>query len=93
MENLYTCLSCQVAFKNPQDQRTHMRSDWHRYNLKRKVAELGPVSAIAFAQKLQALQAAPQESPLDLDCTLCRCVLSINMPENHTILKMHTIII
>ena len=48
---LYTCLACQVAFESAEGQRTHYRSDWHRYNLKRKVAELPPVSNSQFQRK------------------------------------------
>jgi hypothetical protein len=33
-DQLYTCLSCNVAFLSPDEQRDHMRSDWHRYNMK-----------------------------------------------------------
>lgn len=33
-DNLYTCLSCAVAFLSPDEQREHMKSDWHRYNMK-----------------------------------------------------------
>ena len=35
---------------------THIRSDWHRYNLKRKVAGLGPMSADAFRERVIAQQ-------------------------------------
>jgi pre-60S factor REI1 len=48
----FTCLSCAIAFPNPDDQRTHYRSDHHRYNIKRRVAGLAPVPAAVFAQKL-----------------------------------------
>jgi hypothetical protein len=33
-DQLFTCLSCSVAFLSPDEQREHMRSDWHRYNMK-----------------------------------------------------------
>ncbi|KAI8929132.1 C2H2 type zinc-finger-domain-containing protein [Entophlyctis helioformis] len=52
----FTCLSCQVAFVSPEGQRDHMRTDWHRYNLKRKAADLPPIAAVTFAQKLQEQQ-------------------------------------
>ncbi|KAJ1678435.1 pre-60S factor rei1, partial [Spiromyces aspiralis] len=39
---LYTCLTCQIAFHTAIEQRNHYRTDWHRYNLKRKVAGLPP---------------------------------------------------
>ena len=50
---LYTCLSCLVGFHSPLDQRTHYRSDLHRYNMKRQVAGLPPVRQDVFEQKVQ----------------------------------------
>uniref|UniRef100_A0A915ARB5 U1-type domain-containing protein n=1 Tax=Parascaris univalens TaxID=6257 RepID=A0A915ARB5_PARUN len=32
-----TCICCRVVFANSDIQRDHYRTDWHRYNLKRKV--------------------------------------------------------
>ncbi len=49
---LFTCLACQVAFKTAEVQRTHYGTDWHRYNLKRKVADLPPVTSEVFTQKV-----------------------------------------
>lgn len=49
----FTCNSCVTQFKTSDLQRYHMKTDWHRYNLKRRVAELAPVSAGEFAEKLQ----------------------------------------
>ncbi|CAG8458384.1 12792_t:CDS:2 [Ambispora leptoticha] len=54
--HLFTCLACQVAFPVADLQREHYGTDWHRYNLKRKVAELPPVTAEVFAQKVLAQQ-------------------------------------
>lgn len=48
----YTCITCRVAFKDPEIQRQHYKTDWHRYNLKRKVAELPPVTAENFQTKV-----------------------------------------
>ena len=49
-----TCITCRVAFQDLDLQRSHYKSDWHRYNLKRKVAELVPVSAVHFQEKVVA---------------------------------------
>ncbi|KAG2150806.1 C2H2 type zinc-finger-domain-containing protein [Suillus clintonianus] len=49
---LFTCLSCSIAFLSAEEQRTHYRSDHHRYNMKRRVASLPPVSATVFNQKV-----------------------------------------
>ena len=46
-----------MSLANADDQRSHYRTDWHRYNLKRKVAELPPVSAETFQLKVLAQRA------------------------------------
>ena len=33
----FTCLACRVGWASLEQQRAHYRTDWHRYNLKRKV--------------------------------------------------------
>ena len=50
----YTCLKCHVAFPNFDIQRDHFGSDWHRYNLKRSVADLPPVTVEAFRDRVVA---------------------------------------
>lgn len=47
-----TCLNCRVRFKDANLQRDHYKTDWHRYNLKRKVAELPPVTAEEFQKRV-----------------------------------------
>ncbi|KAK9469101.1 C2H2 type zinc-finger-domain-containing protein [Lipomyces arxii] len=49
---LFTCNSCGVGFATPDLQRRHMKTDWHRYNLKRRVATLPPISAEIFAERV-----------------------------------------
>ncbi|WPH02655.1 cytoplasmic 60s subunit biogenesis factor rei1 like protein [Acrodontium crateriforme] len=53
----FTCNTCQVAFRSSDLQRTHMQSDWHRYNLKRRVASLPPLTSEVFAEKVLANKA------------------------------------
>nr|CAG4643210.1 EOG090X06E3 [Ilyocryptus agilis] len=48
----FTCISCHVAFKEAGLQREHYKTDWHRYNLKRKVVDLPPVTAEVFQQRV-----------------------------------------
>lgn len=72
---LYTCLACQVAFESAEGQRIHYRSDWHRYNLKRKVADLPPVSLEQFQQKQKGsitYMWAMYEVCLFLSCYSCQ---------------------
>ena len=54
----HTCITCAVVFASGDLQRAHYKTDWHRYNLKRKVAELAPVRAEDFKQKVLSQRAA-----------------------------------
>ena len=56
----YTCNTCGLAFGAADYQREHMKTDWHRYNLKRRVADLPPIPADVFAQKM--LQVKEQQA-------------------------------
>ncbi len=50
----FTCLSCRVGFSSNDAQRQHYKTDWHRYNLKRKIAGMIPVSADNFRERVAA---------------------------------------
>ncbi|KAG6868417.1 hypothetical protein C0993_003361 [Termitomyces sp. T159_Od127] len=52
-----TCNICQgAAFVALEDQRAHFRSDWHRYNVKTRLAGGKPVTESAFTQLVDALE-------------------------------------
>jgi pre-60S factor REI1 len=53
MPDLFTCVTCNVAFDDSDLQREHYKTDWHRYNLKRKVAELPAITAHDFNDRLK----------------------------------------
>ena len=73
---MFTCISCRVAFEDASEQRTHFSTDWHRYNMKRRVASLPPVAATAFNEKVieRREQNAVRIDPRDLTCEACRYV-------------------
>ena len=59
----YTCITCRVLFAAKDEdseaeaaelQKAHYKTDWHRYNLKRKVADLPPVTAENFQERVSA---------------------------------------
>lgn len=52
----FTCNTCGVKFINAELQRQHMKTEWHRYNLKRRVAGLPSISAGVFAEKILSLK-------------------------------------
>lgn len=57
----------------------HYRSDHHRYNMKRRVASLPPVSASAFDQKVldRRAETAVMASAEDLTCRICKLVIPL----------------
>lgn len=88
----HTCLNCNVKFQTPDIQRDHYKTDWHRYNLKRRVADLPPVTAEEFQKRLLQQRTADQKAqePVSLHCAACRKqFISDKSYENHLNSKKH----
>lgn len=86
MDSVFTCLSCQIAFSSSEFQRNHYKSEWHRYNLKRKVAGMSPLSFDAFQQRSfeNAPQVAKKKPSVNLFCPPCnRKFTNENMYQDH----------
>ncbi|AJV59001.1 zinc finger protein reh1 [Saccharomyces cerevisiae] len=61
----FTCNCCVIQFKTSDLQRYHMKTEWHRYNLKRRIANLPPIGAEQFAEKLQISEKEQAENQVD----------------------------
>ncbi|XP_030382356.1 zinc finger protein 622 [Scaptodrosophila lebanonensis] len=90
----FTCINCDVRFANPEIQREHYKTDWHRYNLKRRVAELPPVAAEEFQQRVlsarSATETAIKEKNMSIYCNACRKQFgSQKAYDNHLNSKKH----
>ncbi|KAK4154768.1 C2H2 type zinc-finger-domain-containing protein [Chaetomidium leptoderma] len=90
----YTCNTCQVAFRNSDLQRAHMRNDWHRYNLQRRVASLPPISSEVFTEKvIQAraeTSARADKAGFERACDTCqKTYYSENSFRNHVSSAKH----
>ncbi|KAG0231156.1 hypothetical protein BGW41_002302 [Actinomortierella wolfii] len=86
-----TCIACGIRLPSIESQHQHHKSDWHTYNLKRKLVGLPPVSAEVFAQLVTASreQANPEEEPQP-ECVPCgKKYLSHQSYENHLSSKKH----
>ncbi|XP_017289061.1 zinc finger protein 622 [Kryptolebias marmoratus] len=84
----YTCISCRVAFADGEVQRAHYKTDWHRYNLKRKVADMPPVTAENFQERVLAQREVAQQQLTDASaiesCSACnKKFSSANAHQNH----------
>ncbi|KAI3987860.1 hypothetical protein MKX01_020974 [Papaver californicum] len=69
-----TCNSCNSEFTDESQQKLHYRSEWHRYNLKRKVAGVPGVTETLFLARQSALaqeQKKHDDTPMLYSCALC----------------------
>ncbi|XP_055614150.1 cytoplasmic 60S subunit biogenesis factor ZNF622 [Uranotaenia lowii] len=88
----YTCLNCSVRFQNAEMQREHYKTDWHRYNLKRKIAELPPVNIEEFEKRIKQQKTADAVAQEDqsLYCKACKKLFkSKNAHDNHLNSRKH----
>lgn len=67
-------MNCNVKFQNADIQREHYKTDWHRYNLKRRVGDLPPVTAEEFQKRVlqQRVSDEQAQQEISLYCTVCR---------------------
>ncbi|KAA8626282.1 c2h2 finger domain protein [Pyrenophora tritici-repentis] len=90
----FTCNTCQVAFRSSELQRAHMQTDWHRYNLKRRVASLPPLSSEIFTEKVLANKATAAataaKASFEKVCSPCqKTYFSENAYNNHLNSQKH----
>jgi pre-60S factor REI1 len=57
-----TCISCRLIFQTHEEQKEHYKTEFHRFNLKRKIASLPPVTFEAFKQKMEGNSETSQHS-------------------------------
>lgn len=92
MTTSFTCITCRVAFRDLEIQRQHYKSDWHRYNLKRKVADLPPVTVEDFQKRVIA-QCNKYDASREEEskyCSICGKTFSTqNQYDNHLSSKKH----
>ncbi|KAJ0770373.1 putative transcription factor C2H2 family [Helianthus annuus] len=69
-----TCNACNKEFEDENDQKLHYKSEWHRYNLKRKIAGVPGVTEALFLARQSTI--AEEKSklngpPMLYTCRLC----------------------
>lgn len=89
-----TCIACRLVFANGDIQRQHYQDEWHRYNLKRKAADLPPVTAEQFQQKVLAFRSkAVDDGNVVSQASFCphcnKQFRSANAYHNHLNSKKH----
>ncbi|KAL6707984.1 hypothetical protein ACN47E_003658 [Coniothyrium glycines] len=65
----WSCNTCQISFDDGLAQRAHMKSPWHVYNLKRKIASLPPISLAIFQDQIEEepKRRSPEKHSRDYD--------------------------
>ncbi|KAL7056997.1 hypothetical protein AAHC03_018955 [Spirometra sp. Aus1] len=85
------CPTCQASLPTA-DRRTHLKTDWHVYNLKRVVADLPPICEAEFSKK-QAIFLSSVSAPISGKKFHCKCCKkSFNSQKsysNHIASKQH----
>ncbi|PIM99869.1 C2H2-type Zn-finger protein [Handroanthus impetiginosus] len=69
-----TCNACNKELVDEVEQKLHYKSEWHRYNLKRKVAGVPGVTEALFLARQSALAEEKKkldEAPMVYSCGLC----------------------
>lgn len=91
----FTCATCYALFEAADQHRAHYQSDWHQYNLRRKVDGLPPVVESVFLQRLGQYQKTLEEGRAPVTsgqvvCTICaKNFASENSYLNHIKSKKH----
>ncbi|XP_076925097.1 cytoplasmic 60S subunit biogenesis factor REI1 homolog 1-like [Bidens hawaiensis] len=87
-----TCNACNKEFEDENDQKLHYKSEWHRYNLKRKIAGVPGVTEALFLARQTTLAEEKNGPPMLYTCRLCgKGYRSAKAHAQHLKSKTHTI--
>ncbi|KAJ0914920.1 putative transcription factor C2H2 family [Helianthus annuus] len=88
------CNACNKEFTDVNSQKTHYKSEWHRYNIKRKIAGVPGVTEALFLARQSALakeNSKLHETPMLYTCGLCgKGYRSSNAHAQHLKSRAHT---
>lgn len=86
-----SCTACHLRFTTHEDHRAHYKTDLHRFNLKRKVAQLPPIDPDTYAAHLEEQKSKEESSgKVATHCITCnRTYSSQNAYEAHLQSKRH----
>ena len=87
-----TCLTCGVKFTSHNDQRDHFKTEWHRYNLKRKVVNMPSISQAAFAKlEMKHSNQDDEQIPQLYYCCPCGKKVKASQWDDHEKSKKHQV--
>ncbi|CAN0432603.1 unnamed protein product, partial [Ascophyllum nodosum] len=91
MADIFTCTACAKTFADSESHEIHYKLDWHRYNLRRRVAGLSPLNESDFERRLAAalVHNAPKPN-FHGRCSECRKIFrSESLYNQHLDSKKH----
>ncbi|KAG0623718.1 hypothetical protein M758_3G196000 [Ceratodon purpureus] len=87
------CNACNEVFADEEAQKQHYKTEWHRYNLRRKVAGVPGVTEALFNLRIEALEAEKKKKEgerLLYKCALCNKEYTTEKAHaNHLQSKLH----
>lgn len=88
------CNACNAEFSDEASQKAHYRSDWHQYNLRRKVAGVPGITEALFKLRVEAMEEEKKKleggESLVYKCSLCKKEYrSSKAHEQHLTSKQH----
>lgn len=87
------CNACNEMFADEETQKKHYKTEWHRYNLRRKVAGVPGVTEALFNLRIEALEAEKSKKEgarLLYKCALCNKEYTTSKAHaNHLQSKLH----
>lgn len=91
IKSSYTCLTCGVIFEDSAKQRQHYSTEWHRYNLHRKVDNLSSITLEEFQKKKEVLQnTEASQTKQNWHCKICQKKFhSEKQHKNHLVSNKH----
>ncbi|XP_011142620.1 zinc finger protein 622 [Harpegnathos saltator] len=85
----FICRSCNIQLWDLELLKQHYKSEWHKYNLKRKIVNQLPTTLVEF-ETLNNMKSKLEQSKENRYCTICcKKFNTKNQYENHLISKKH----
>ena len=84
------CNTCRMIFANAEEHKIHFKSPLHVFNLKRKVANLAPVTKEQYERKLEQISSKENKNKFEGKCKACNKSFNTkNSYEQHLNSKKH----
>ncbi|XP_029165195.1 zinc finger protein 622 [Nylanderia fulva] len=97
LTNMFTCSTCHITFKDSDAHSVHYKSEWHRYNLYRKMSGLSPLTLETFAKRstVYSTGSGNNKDNKEKEKKIQKCILcqkkfgSVKQYNNHLVSKNH----